>query len=78
MELAEPVVVEQVIADGGTITIIPPVVVIIPDGHAHAINTHIQPRTGCHVREMSVAVVMVKGRGCRRRCRQRATANRSN
>ena len=64
VEFAVAVVVEQMIAaDRRDEHIGQPVVVVIPDGHAHAVKTHVQARAGRHIREMAVAVIVIERHG---------------
>src|SRR5437763_1501855 len=51
---------EMVASDGGCENIWQTVVVVVADGHAHAVETDLQRRARSHIREMSFAVVVVE------------------
>ena len=63
-ELSLPVVVKEVIAAHRRDEhVVQAVVVVIADGHTHAVETRVQTGTGGDIAEAALAVVMIKGVG---------------
>src|SRR5438093_7595540 len=61
LELAAAIVSEQMVAPHrGDKHVFPSIVVVVANGHTHAVATQVQPGTGGDIGEMTVAVGVVK------------------
>ena len=66
LELAVSFIVKQVVAAHRRDEhVIQSVVVVIPNRHAHSVETHVEPGTGCGIGEMAFAIVVIQCRGGR-------------